>query len=253
MRVLPSSPRIRRRLAWTLVPLLALGGAAAAFALAPGRHVDRSADMPTGTERAVLPERRVALRPVDRSAIDAVLDRFVPAAVARRDPALAYALATPGLRASAPRSDWLRGRLPVFPLQLKPQGYHGWTLNEATPSGVSLDLLVGAQGPGDVRGVAFTVHLQRLAGAWRVDGMAPAAIFHDDHTITSERDFGPGLVSDRGGLSTTVWVVVPAVLLGLGFAFPLAFFGLRFLRDRRATARYGREHGSGLPPLPRRY
>jgi hypothetical protein len=194
----------------------------------------------------------VRLRPADRRAIDATLDRFVPAAVGQRDPALAYQLATPALRAAAPRRDWLRGKLPIYPLELKRQGYHGWQLNESTRDRVSLDLLVGANGPGDVHGVAFTVHLRRLGGTWRVDGMAPAAIFHEDHTITSERDFGPGLVTDRQDKSTAIWVVVPGVLLGLGLLFPLLFFGARYLRDRRATRRYREGRGSELPPLPRR-
>ncbi|HEX6700332.1 MAG TPA: hypothetical protein VF101_06325, partial [Gaiellaceae bacterium] len=54
-------------------------------------------------------------RSADRRRVEAVLQVFVDHAVARREPAVAFGLVTPGMRAGSTRKQWAAGKLPVYP------------------------------------------------------------------------------------------------------------------------------------------
>src|SRR4051812_13056166 len=114
---LPESARARRRLAW-------LGGAAALVVaglaialLVPNREEKDTA--PTGAPSATLPQAGIVTTPPakltrpDRREIDPLLDRFIPAGVARKDPAAAWALAGPEMKSGSTLAGWRRGETPV--------------------------------------------------------------------------------------------------------------------------------------------
>src|SRR5512135_1917412 len=51
----------------------------------------------------------------DRAAITAVLNRYVPAALERKDLRLAYELSGPYVRGGMTLKEWLHGGIPVYP------------------------------------------------------------------------------------------------------------------------------------------
>ncbi len=111
----PLSPRARRRLLW-LAALAAAGGAIAlVFVLLPETKGGFDTPRSGGAVQVVRPQRQVPLSTLDRRKIDALLDRFVPAAVDRRDPAAAYDLTTATLHSVAPRRQWRSGNIPIAP------------------------------------------------------------------------------------------------------------------------------------------
>ncbi len=70
---------------------------------------------------------------------------------------------------------------------------------------------------------------------------------------TGPADYAAGtrteLHAQEAALST-LWIVVPAGLLGLVLLVPLGFFPASRLRDRRAERRHGATLPKPLPPLP---
>src|SRR5919197_1889572 len=116
--MLSSSPRFRRRLTWLggLVVLAGVGAAALLVIPARSDHIPQRFD--SQPAQLVKDERQVSLNARDRRAIDALLDRFVVDAVGRRDPGAAYYMASAAMRASVPRRAWIRGDIPVQPLEV---------------------------------------------------------------------------------------------------------------------------------------
>jgi hypothetical protein len=112
------SPRRRRRLIWTGVGLLIVAvavGISAALWNAGGKlKIDKSVPagqkIPTGAG----PEQVAFTHSTERS-VNAVLQRFVDTAVARKDLPAAYDLTTPSMRQGMTREEWSRGNIPVQP------------------------------------------------------------------------------------------------------------------------------------------
>jgi hypothetical protein len=171
-----SSPRLHRRLRWVG---LALGAAAVVALLViflpQGKlFPNHFSARPVQTVRRV---RTVPLTAPERQAVDSVLDRFIPAAVGRHDPSVAWNLATPSLRRGSSRADWIRGNLPVQPYPVRPGPDHDWFLLYSLPNVVSVELgLRPAHGSG-VGNAAFVVTLKRIRGRWLVDGIYLRAIY----------------------------------------------------------------------------
>jgi hypothetical protein len=243
MRLLPASPRTRRRIAWLAAPPLVAVGFGAALSLVPST-ADRHDRPPANAAPAMLPPREVPLSARDRRGIDAALDVFVSAGVARRNLARAWDVVTPAVRAGKTRADWAAGDVPVYPYPARSGTFHGWTLNESTRAHASVDLLVHPRPAVERRvgPIAFTVRLQRVRGRWLVDSFIPTAIFSPvgarTSTIVSHPDFTPQQVDARGNGLNRAWLVVPLGLLALGALVPVALLVLRSRRDRRAMRRY---------------
>ena len=244
MKQLLASPRRRRRLAWSAAVLAVAVGVAAAIALLPGGEpappeVLRPAPAPTV-------ERQVALTPSMRRAIDGTLERFVPAAVGRRDTALAWSLSGPSLRAGAPRADWLRGSLPVFPFPFRDSRFPGWKPLYTYRDRVGFDLLLQPRRTANVGPIAVKVEVVRRSNRWLVDTWYPTAVWSapaDRPWIAGPADYAAeGYTSDwyehdpvtRGRLDPA-WLLVPAGLLALVIAAPLTLAGLSRLRRRTAS------------------
>ncbi len=256
----PASPRARRRIGWLGLTLAAAAAAALMVALLPGRSPERTASPAAGAPTAqpapgTTARRATALSAADRRAIDATLDRFVPAALERRDPGLAWELSGPDLRGSATRSDWVAGELPVFPFAPRGRAFHHWRPDVVEPGRVSFDLLLQ---PRDRRegAITFSVELVRRGGRWLVDRWYPIATFtpvgQRPHVV-GPNDFTPpaGAAStpDKARLAPA-WLLVPAAVVGLLALVALALAArawLRVRRGRRALALAGRTH---MPELP---
>lgn len=256
VRLLPASPRVRRRLG-RLVLLLALVGGVVALVVALPRRNPAAPPVPSAAEAATASEpaaqtaapKRVPLRPADRRAIRTTLLAFVPAAVERKDPAAAWELATPTLRSGMTRAEWAKGDIPVYPYRTRPGGTaDGWRVTYSFPGHVSLDLVLppakgSKQGP-----IAFTVDLERVRGRWLVDAFVPTATFAPigaTPRITAQADFAPATTAvDHRGRLNALWLALPAGVLSLIVGVPFAFFVLSWLRDRRALRAYYGHLGS---------
>lgn len=247
-----ASPRRRRRLAWGA----AIGALAVAVALAakampgaekqpPETFSNRQAVNVLANEKLVKVTRR------DRRAINSTLDRFIPAAVARRSPLDAYAVSTPNLRSQATPRQWRTGDIPVHPFPARDRTFHGWTVNYAMRNHVNLDLLVMPDLKRELRPVAFTIDVTKVRGRWLVDAVLPIAVYAplppqgNRGPMISTNDLLPSGV--RGGAGTEsrlshAWFAAPFALVGGGILLVIALVLRGWLRDRRMRHR-------PLPPL----
>jgi hypothetical protein len=245
--LLPSSARLRRRLAWTATLVVVAGAVAAAVVLVPGGR-----PLPPETfsaAPATHAERQVRLTVAMRTSIDRTIARFVPAAVERRDPALAWQLSGPGLRSGTTRADWLAGDLPVFPFRVRNKQFRGWKPVLTYRDHVAFDLLLQPPVSSRKGDLAVSVDVVRRGGRWLVDGWYPSAVFtgpEERPWVTGSPDFTPdGSTSDAydgagapNGRLDPAWLLVPVLLLGAIALIPVGFAigGLR----RRARARMPR-------------
>ena len=247
------SPRVRRRLARGAVAAVAVAttaGVVAAVERAESPKPRVSSAAPArSADVYVQPEREIRLTGAMRRQIDATLDRFVPAAVGRKEPELAWQLAGPGLRGGTTKRDWLRGDLPVFPFPVRGSTFHGWRAEFAYRDHVALELLLHAR-PETKRGAMYvSVDVVRRGGNWLVDAWYPSAVFNDPEErpwVTGVVDFTPTYMSannhyekanqQRKARLSAGWIAVPIAILGGGLAVPgvLAVVSLR--RRRRAAA-----------------
>jgi hypothetical protein len=183
----------------------------------------------------------------DRVAINRLLDRFVPSAVERRDPAASWRLATPALRAGTTFRQWRRGDLPVYPYPARGTRFHGYVIDYALPRDVALELYIAPRPGAQVDPISFSVEVRKLRGRWLVDSFYPAASFDTrNHRVVGPRDFVPGAVSNTSGNARLgpVWLAVPGALLA-GIVFvPLTLLAVGRARERRAMRAFAADHSS---------
>jgi hypothetical protein len=249
----PRSPRRRRRLGWTAGAGLAVAAAVAATALLPGGR-DGGPVAPARAASAGKPEppppapgREVELTASTRREINAALARFIPAAVRRDDPALAWTLAGPKLRTGWTRRDWLNDAIPVFPYPAKATGFEGWRKIYSYDRRVGLDLVMQPRKKG-IGALAVGVEMVRLPDGWRVNEWVPVAAFtpvDERQWVTGIADFNAGGWTDKGLKQKPMrarlggeWLLVPLALLGIGFLAPLAFVARAARRNRRARVSF---------------
>ena len=236
--------------------LVAAAAAAAAVALVPGAEPLPPDNLRPGA--IVNAEREVKLTAAMRRGINATLEAFVPAAAGREDPALAWELAGPGLRTGQTRSDWLAGRMPVFPFEARDRRFRDWRPLYTFANRVGFDVLLQPREGADVGAMAVAVEMTRREGRWLVDLWYPSAIF----TKPNERAWVRGAPdSAAGGYNERsydrprfaqsridgVWLFA---LLGGVFALlalPFVVWAVRRLWPRRRGDDTGR---TPLPPLP---
>jgi len=241
VRLLPESPRRRRRLAWSAAAAGVVVVVALAVLLAPSTNGFHSEFH--GRPQAIpKPPRLVPMTPARRRQINALLDAFVPSAVARRNTLSSYSLATPALRAGETREQWATGSIPITPYPARGVRFHGWTLNYAYAREVNVSLFLLPRRGLHLGPISFFVDMRRIGDRWRVNSFAPGAEFAapgERAGVTSMRDLGPGAVApgDHAPLSAW-WVLVPIGIVGLPLAW-LIFVVVRSVatgRRRRTPA-----------------
>ena len=224
------------------------------FALVPNDKGGFNTPRSGGTVQIVRQQRQVPVSAEDRAQINALLDRFVPAAVERRDPAAAYDLVTQTLRSVAPRAQWRTGQIPISPYDAGGTTFHGWTVITSYRTSVTLDLTLQPRNP-KAGPASFTVDLKRIRGRWLVDefyhrtGYGPVATPAAPSTATVAAPSHHGSAV-RGRLGS-IWFLVPLGLLSLIVIVPLVVFGKGWLDDKRVARRYRAELSRELPPLPK--
>lgn len=264
MRLLPSSPRARRRFVRLGIALAVVGTAAAIAALV------RSPKQPSATPSknappAQLVKQSTHVSAADRRAIDRTLDQFIPAALGGASPATAWHLSGPQLKGGTTLREWRNGTSPIPHYPPRGTRFHNWTTVDSGKGFVDFNLLVhprnGANGSSEV----FSGQMIKRNGRWLVNGLYTIAVFarpdkHGRHEL-GPADFAAGQASGGGqsaapptngkGRLGTTWLFVLGGAILLALLIPLGFGVLAAVRSRRAHKRYLRSEPRTLPPLPR--
>ena len=181
----------------------------------------------------------------DRAAITAVLNRYVPAALERKDLRLAYELSGPYVRGGMTLKQWLRGGIPVYPFPARGSSFGGWLLSWKTGDDVGLSLLIQPRKGAKTGPIAFDVQMTKRHGRWLVNAFLPRAMFAGagkPAKVFSERDLLPGSTRSpdaTSGQLSPLWFAVPGgLLVGLIVLVPAGYFVYARRRDSRAYREY---------------
>jgi hypothetical protein len=257
---LPASPRVRRRLKWQGAVVTLLVAVAAVVLLMPGRTPPSSA--PTrneGPARLASDTPQVRITKADRRAIDATLDRFLPAAMGRRDATLAWSLAGPELRAGSTLADWRAGSSPVPAYPLRAGTFHDWQTIDTGPRYVIFNLLVHPRPHETIAPTVFSGEVVKSRERWLVNRIYTIAIMNPITRKTHEvgpADFAaPGSKSQPAGKQVIGNLgILPIVgILALVLLIPLTLGLLALVRARRWRRRVKDTGRTDLPPLPAGY
>ena len=196
------------------------------------------------------------LKPAERRAIDATLDRFVPAAVQRHDLAASYDLVTPAMRTGISRRAWAHGQTNVMAYPARGTRFHGWTVDLAQPGYVMLDLILQPRRHAKAGPMIFTLELRRTHGRWLVASFIPSASFAGAERTGSMQafaDYGP-LASKNAKPRhvNRLFLIGPAFVVLLIVGLPVGIVLRSWRRNRRAEREFGRPLPRELPPLPPR-
>jgi hypothetical protein len=259
---LPESPRKRRRLVAIGGSVALLGIGIALALLIPNNGPSNPA--PTGKARpaqlAVNTHRKLA--PADRRAIDRLLDRFFPAAVAGRDPETAWALAGPEMRSASTLADFRNGSSPIPRYPASEPNYHHWRAIDVEQGSVVLNILVHPKDPKTLGTWVFSVEVVKARARWLVNRIYTIAVMNPPTrpaTVTHElgpADYAapPGTqrnssTAKPGGRSLLIPVIA---VLAIVLLIPLVLAGVALVRARRFRAA-GARGRTELPPLPSTY
>jgi hypothetical protein len=175
--------------------------------------------------------------PVDRPAINALLDKFIPDVVEGKNLAEGWNLAG-GYARTVSHRDWLRGDTPIQRYPAKGTTFHGWTVNYSSPTVVGFDILLQPR-THKLGAWSFRAEARKIAGRWRITTWYVVAQFAPrghGASVLGPNDFGPG--SGSGHLSNVKgrvpsWVLIlPLVAIGVVGLLLGVFGGVRYLRRR---------------------
>lgn len=186
-------------------------------------------------------QREVKLTAAMRRGIDRTLAEFVPAAVGRSDPALAWRLAGPGLRAGGNLREWEQGVMPVQPYAFSNADLRGWRLVYALEDRVAIDLLLLPREGSREGAITFGIDLVPGKARWLVDSIFPAQVWTARPTppppaaasAPTERPASSKLNSER---HSAFWLLVPGMILGVAVLAPIALGAWGLMRRRRRQA-----------------
>ena len=265
MRLLPSSPRARRRF-FRLAAAVVVVGAIVGIAIGV-----RSPKQPSAAPSKNAPQARIVrqskyVSPADRRAIDQTLDQFVPAALSGTAPATAWRLSGPELRGGTTLSQWRHGTSPIPHYPASGKTFHNWKTVDAGPGYVDFNLLVHPQRGPKGSSEVFAGQMLKRGNRWLVNGLYTIAVFARPNK-TGRHEVGPadyaaspaaqgnanGTPPPSGhsaSLSTT-WLLAGGGVIVLALLFPLGFGVASVIRSRRARRRYMSPERRALPPLPR--
>jgi hypothetical protein len=260
---LPQSPRKRRRLMTIGGAATLLGVGVAVALLIPNRGP--SNPEPTGKPRSaqLAVNTHQKLSAADRRRIDRLLDRFFPAAVARKDPLAAWELAGPELRSASSRAAFRKGVLPVPEYPAGEASYHHWRAIDVERGSVVLNILVHPKDPRKIGDWVFSVQAVKNGGRWLVNRIYTIAVMNPPTrpaTVTHElgpADYASPPPAQRNQATATPGghsLLIPVVaIFALVLLIPLSLGAVALVRARRWRRAIGARGGKELPPLPSTY
>jgi hypothetical protein len=263
MRVVPSSPRARRRLTRLGILVVAGGVVAGIVLLIPNPKAPNPAPAKNAPPAQAV-SHSTYVSPAERHAIDATLRKFVPAAIARRSPSTAWRLAGPELKGGSTLQQWRHGTSPIpyFPASAT---NFSWRTIDSSAGSVDFSLLVHPRaGSKQTSSWVFSGQMVKRGGHWLVNGMYTTAILARP-TKSGRHEIGPADFAAGGASSSSQsgppttggaalgkpWLFAVGGVVLLVLLVPLGLGVASVVRSRRARKLYGRSEPQSLPPLPR--
>jgi hypothetical protein len=223
------------------------------YLVVPNEHGGIANRQETGTVQRVQRSKQVRVTAKTRASIDSLFDRFVPAAIARRDPGSVRPYVTPNLWSQATPAQWRAGSIPVPPYDPAGTTFHGWSTLYSYARLIGVRLTLQPRRARDPVG-SFLVNVKRVGPRWLVDqiyeeglhgGAAPAPTAPKSAAATTAKA-DHGLHGQIGG----IWLFVPLGLLSLVVIVPAVLFARQWWQDSRVKRRHRAELSKELPPLP---
>lgn len=233
-----SSPRRRRRLAWTGGLLVLVGGVT--FSMIHWSNTSHYVELKPrpGKPMVVLPPTRVSFKEAKHEGVLQVAAAFVNTAVKREHTDRSFDLATPNLRQGFTRKTWAAGDIPVQPYPVSVAKYdlkgsftdEVWLQVAVFPDKAhkkamvptTFDLVLKPMGKGKAR-------------HWLVDSWAHTGYLSMPTGIEgAKQDY---LVDYKSSISGW-WVLAPLSAFGLGLVLLAAVAGRGWYRQARAMRRY---------------
>jgi hypothetical protein len=235
------SARWRRRFIWLLVAAIPITVIVLVVVLVPERS--GIADEITVDEGpAQLADTHVYhLSAADRAKIDALLDRFIPAAVERRSAATAWALAGPELRASSSLAQWRLGNTPVPEYPARGTKFHYWTIVYVGKRELLFNILLHPRAGVKIPSYELSGQVIRHGTGWRVNRLYTIATFSHPSSKRTEV-VGPNDYAASSGSASPATqharlsrlYAIPLFLIFGGAALvPLGFGLVALVRSRR--------------------
>jgi hypothetical protein len=263
MRVVPSSPRLRRRFLRVGIALLVAGSIATIAVLVRGPKGPSSSPAKNAPP-AQFAAKSTRVSPAERRAIDKTLDQFIPAALDRTAAKTAWRLAGPELKSGSTLKEWRHGTSPIPYYPARGTSFHNWTTIDAGPNYVEFNILVHPKRGSQTSSWVFSGEVVKRQSHWLVNRMYTIAVMQRP-TKTGRHEVGPAdfaaspAAQSNGGAPPptgasklgTKWLYAVGGAVLLALLFPLGFGIVSVVRSRRARLNYARSEGRALPPLPR--
>ena len=260
---IPESPRLRRRLKWVAIAgsLVVAGILVAVLIPSTGPSSGNAVGTRRPAQLAVNTHQK--LSQADRRQIDTLLDRFIPAAVDRRDPSTAWALAGPEMRGASSLSAFRNGDLPVPSYPANERNYHHWRAIDVEKGSVVLNVLVHPRDPKKIGTWVFSVEVVKSKSRWLVNRIYTIAVMNPPvRPATVTHELGPAdyaappptsRTSTTSSPSSHSFLLPVVAILALILVNPLALGIAVFVRARRWRRAVQASGRTELPPLPSSY
>jgi hypothetical protein len=235
------SARWRRRLIWLFVAAVPITGITLLVVLVPERASIEDTNT-TDEGPAQLADTHVYhLSRADRVKIDALLDRFIPAAVERRSAKTAWALAGPELHAYSSVAQWRAGNSPIPEYPARGSKFHYWTVVSVGKNDVLFNILLHPRPKIVMPSYEFSGQVIRHGTDWRVNRLYTIATFSHPSAkrtqVVGPNDYAapassPSPATNKARLSH--WYAIPLfVIFGGVILFPLSLGLVALVRGRR--------------------
>jgi hypothetical protein len=260
---IPESPRLRRRLKWLAIAgsLVVAGVLVAVLIPSKGPSSDEAVGVGAPAQLAINTHQK--LSPADRHQIDTLLDRFIPAAVERRDPATAWALAGPELRSASSLGAFRKGDLPVPTYPANEKNYHHWRAIDVEKGSVVLNVLVHPKDPKKLGTWVFSIEVVKSKSRWLVNRIYTIAVMNPPvRPATVTHELGPAdyaappptsRTSTTSSPSSHSFLLPVVAIFALVLLIPLALGVAALVRARRWRQTVRASGRTELPPLPSGY
>jgi hypothetical protein len=184
------------------------------------------------------PANAARISSADRQEINRTVDAFVNSAVKRQHEEASWNVVTPSFRYGVSRSAWAKGNLPVYPYPARGTTFHSWTVDSASPTVVDFELMVPSR-LSKTDSIQFQGEVKKIHGRWLINSFNPAATFAGGGTVVGPHDFTASSGGGGKGVARlgSTWIALPAALIGAGLVLVLCWFGLVWVRSRRAYRR----------------
>lgn len=183
-------------------------------------------------------EKQVPVTRQRRAAVNELFDRFVPAAIERKDTGAAYDLVTAQGHSGVTREDWRRGQLPVYAYDAKGTTFHGWIVEGSYAKEMDLELDLQPRSPSDGP-VAYAVTLKQVGGRWLIDSIYPRTSYGPVEPVKGGKE-PTGQQPDASipqAKTGVAWLLIAGLVI-MVLGAPAVFFFTQWWSGRRHRSRF---------------